>query len=62
MKLKLYVLVFNPFLLSKMVIGDIIMMQGARQISDKGGIDIINGSPGDIVNNGVSIRNCLNKE
>ena len=29
MKLKLYVLVFNPFLLSKMVIGDIIMMQGA---------------------------------
>ena len=30
MKLKLYVLVFNPFLLSKMVIGDIIMMQGAH--------------------------------
>ena len=62
MKLKLYVLVFSLLLLSKMISADIIMMQGARQISDKGGIDIINGSPGDIVNNGVSIRNCLIKE
>ena len=62
MKLKLYVLVFSLLLLSKMISADIIMMQGARQISDKGGIDIINVSPGDIVNNGVSRRNCLNKE
>ena len=44
MKLKLYVLVFSLLLLSKMISADIIMMQGARQISDKGGIDIINGS------------------
>lgn len=54
-------LVFSLLLLSKTVLSDIVIMQGAQQASGKGGIGIINGSPGDIVNNGVNIRNCLKK-